>query len=194
MLVVFDLGGVVFDVDWDAFAQSMRERTGTSGRLSEAMVPDYKEAMRGASFDPVIAAFEPGSIGAFAVAYADAYERAAPLRDEVLAIIDALREHHTVVALSNTNEIHALVHRTRGLVDRFEQVFFSCETGLVKPDPDSFTHVLSTCGFTASESVFIDDNAENVDAFERLGGTGIVYTENLADELRRQGVSVRIDP
>ncbi len=76
-----------------------------------------------------------------------------------------------MAALSNTNEIHVeeFTDRHSDLMSLFDEVFFSSEIGLRKPDEDCFGHVLGSCHVDASEVLFFDDQRENVDAARRLG-------------------------
>ena len=63
---------------------------------------------------------------------------------------------------------------------------------MVKPDRDIFEFALNKFGASASESVFIDDKPENVEAAEKLGIHGILQTtpQHVREELVRLGVSI----
>ena len=59
--------------------------------------------------------------------------------------------------------------------------------GKTKPDPQMYQMFLEKYGLQAEACVFVDDTAENVEAAEALGFTGIVFhdLENLLLELRK---------
>jgi 2-haloacid dehalogenase len=57
----------------------------------------------------------------------------------------------------------------------FDGIVISGEVKMIKPDPRIFAHVLEKFGLVPSETVFVDDNAENVRAAEAAGFVGIVF-------------------
>jgi 2-haloacid dehalogenase len=59
--------------------------------------------------------------------------------------------------------------------DWFDGIVISGEVRMIKPDPRIFAHVLEKFGLVPSETVFVDDNAENVRAPEAAGFVGIVF-------------------
>ena len=61
---------------------------------------------------------------------------------------------------------------------------------LIKPDPKIWEVLLERYNIKANESVFIDDNAKNIETAKHLGFVTIHITEetNLAEELRNLGV------
>lgn len=52
---------------------------------------------------------------------------------------------------------------------------FSYACKRIKPDPDIYLHLLDEYWLEPSESVFLDDRAENVEAAEKLGIHGILF-------------------
>jgi putative hydrolase of the HAD superfamily len=69
--------------------------------------------------------------------------------------------------------------------DCFERRFISSELKMIKPDPAIFRHVLSEMGYSAKDSVMIDDNPRNISAAKAVGMKGIVFCgrESLVNEL-----------
>ncbi len=70
------------------------------------------------------------------------------------------------------------------------KIVVSGDEKLIKPDPEIWKLLLNRYKIEAHDSVFIDDNAENIDAAKNLGFKTIhVDTDtNLEDELRKLGV------
>ena len=70
------------------------------------------------------------------------------------------------------------------------KIVVSGEEKLIKPDPEIWHVLLKRYHIKAEESVFIDDNAKNIEAAEKLGFHCIHITENtdLEEELRALGV------
>lgn len=81
---------------------------------------------------------------------------------------------YKLILLSNTNDLH--IEWVKEQVSFFEQ-FRSCfdafylsqEVNLRKPDPTIFEMVLKEQHLKPSETLFIDDTAENTEAAEKIG-------------------------
>jgi putative hydrolase of the HAD superfamily len=58
----------------------------------------------------------------------------------------------------------------------FDYVFCSGEEGMAKPDPNVFKVTLDRLGVGPEKAVFIDDTQRHVEAAQRLGIHGIVFT------------------
>lgn len=123
-----------------------------------------------------------------------------PVRIEWLR---SMKEFHRMAILSNTNELHIegvynhLAKAHPGIDfegEFFEGVFYSHRIGLRKPDADCFQYVLNALGWNPSDTVFIDDLEENVEAADKLGMTGIhLLPEMPVEELIPPG-SLVTDP
>lgn len=61
-------------------------------------------------------------------------------------------------------------------LEEFSAVTFSCDIGLVKPDEKAFHVALDAMGAKPADTVFFDDRPENVEAAERLGMKGVVFS------------------
>lgn len=70
------------------------------------------------------------------------------------------------------------------------KIVVSGEEKLIKPNPEIWKVLLERYNIKANESVFIDDNAKNIETAKNLGFVTIHITEetNLAAELRNLGV------
>lgn len=70
------------------------------------------------------------------------------------------------------------------------KIVVSGEEKLIKPDQKIWEVLLERYNIKANESVFIDDNAKNIETAKHLGFVTIHITEetNLAEELRNLGV------
>jgi putative hydrolase of the HAD superfamily len=55
------------------------------------------------------------------------------------------------------------------VLEAFEQIFLSYELQLAKPDRRIFEEVLRQTGITANETLFIDDNRDNIATAQTLG-------------------------
>lgn len=175
--VLFDLGGVVLQIDFEraliAWARhsrlplaQLRERFRVdepyrhheTGRLSDA---GFFAHLR----EQLALACEPAAVreGWNAILVAEIAE--------TLALIDAIRPEVPRYAISNTNAAHiAEIERAfPALLPRFAHVFASHEIGHRKPDAAAFAHVLQAIGVPAGEALLFDDLAANVEAARGIG-------------------------
>ena len=99
---------------------------------------------------------------------------------ERVELLENIRKNYSTYLLSNTNSIHfnhynryfAATFGYRGLADLFEKAYFSHEMGVRKPDPEIYRRVLEDSMLRPEETLFVDDNRENVEAAEKLGIRG----------------------
>jgi putative hydrolase of the HAD superfamily len=90
--------------------------------------------------------------------------------------VKELGKKYRLFLLSNTSPIHIRqvnnVLTSMGeptLEDIFERVFYSYEVRLAKPSPEIYQHVLTQAGLVAGETMFLDDNAANIQSAATLG-------------------------
>jgi glucose-1-phosphatase len=96
---------------------------------------------------------------------------------ERFALLEKLKQTHRLFLLSNTNEIHRqffnhVVESTSGKpnIDHyFHQAYFSHVLKLSKPDVAIYQHVLNDQNLLPHETVFIDDNADNIAGATKAG-------------------------
>jgi putative hydrolase of the HAD superfamily len=85
-------------------------------------------------------------------------------------LLAQMRERFRLASVSNTNEIHwDRFSNAWALHDAFDHNFPSHLVGKLKPDAEYFEHVLAAVGAPARRTLFIDDNAINVEAAAKLG-------------------------
>ena len=92
-----------------------------------------------------------------------------PVTGKRLQRLRELREKGVrLFLLSNTNDMHWQYcgHQLDGC---FERVFLSYEMRLAKPDTAIFAEVLRQADIDAHDTLFIDDNADNIAAAASLG-------------------------
>jgi putative hydrolase of the HAD superfamily len=59
----------------------------------------------------------------------------------------------------------------------FSQCYFSCDLGFCKPDPAIYRWVLRDSGFSAEQSLFLDDMPANIEAAEQIGMHGVLFSD-----------------
>lgn len=107
-----------------------------------------------------------------------------------LAVLHALRDGGTRLALlSNAGADFAGWLRHGSFAPLFDRVFVSGELDLVKPSAAIYEHVIDELDIAASDLVFIDNKAVNVDGAIAVGGVGHVFTDAAALESWLRGLA-----
>ena len=180
--IVFDLGGVLVDLDFKAAING----------LQEAGFANVKEQLMAFDRGGIFQKFEVGEITADEFRTAIRENSTVTLTDEEvdalwnlmlleiprekLELILELRGKYMVYLLSNTNSIHwdyvcknAFNYRGFRVEDYFEETFLSYEMHLAKPDKAIFEKMLHDANLLAEETLFIDDSEANCKAAEEVG-------------------------
>jgi len=100
---------------------------------------------------------------------------------EVLA--DLRRCGRALHTLSNYPVWYRQIEARLQVSSLVEWTFVSCETGLRKPDPESYLHAARTLGIPPEACVFVDDREVNVQAARALGFHALRFVD--AATLRR---------
>lgn len=113
---------------------------------------------------------------------------------EVIDLMRKLQSGHKLGLISNTNPIHAAhIREAYPNMALFDQIIFSNEVGIRKPDPGIYMKMLEALKVRAGEVVFIDDTEINVTGARNLGIRGIHYKniKQLRQELKKSDVLIR---
>lgn len=105
------------------------------------------------------------------------------------ALIDQLKKSGLRIGmLSNIDDRYTKLIRDFGFYEPFEPCLLSCEMGLEKPDPKAYALLLKTMDLPATEVVFIDDKAENVEAAKKMGIDAILFnsSQQIREELAKR--------
>ena len=186
MLYIFDLGNVIVDIDfnrvlgaWSDFSRVPLATLKQNFVMGEAFHRHERGEISDEEFAKALCeemalplSYEQFSTGWQAVFVA--------LRPDVIDIMHKLRaKGDRVVVLSNTNRLHTTFWpeqypEIRAAADR---IYLSQEMGMRKPEARIYQQVLAEEGFSADDTVFFDDNAENIAGAERVGITSILVTD-----------------
>ncbi|MBO9616226.1 MAG: HAD family phosphatase [Dyadobacter sp.] len=182
--IIFDLGDVILNIDVPIASKSFAE---LSGREQHEIFTIFKES-------EVFRQFETGlmdeptfrnyvrEILNFPDLSDEAIDTAwnsllLDLPPERVELLKKLATKYRLFLLSNTSSIHItqvnkILEASTGvekLEDLFEIVFLSYEMGLMKPDTRIYQEVLDKAGLKAEETLFLDDNADNIRSAAQLG-------------------------
>jgi putative hydrolase of the HAD superfamily len=105
----------------------------------------------------------------------------------------ALKQRGLLTAiLSNMgDDVLASVEREFSWIDRFDVLVWSCELGVVKPNPELYRHALNQLGTQPEETLFIDDKRPNVEAAQALGIQAIQFSS--VERLRQNLIAAGLD-
>jgi len=186
MLYIFDMGNVIIDIDFKRVLGVWSHLSGTPlATLMErfSMGEVFQKHERGEISDEQFAAdlcHEMGIALSFEQFSAGWQAIFVGLRPEVITVFKKLREEgHRVVVLSNTNRLHLdfWPQHYPEIEANTDAMYLSQNLGMRKPEPEIFQHVLEKEGFSASQTVFFDDVAENIEA-ARAAGIEAVWVED----------------
>jgi len=107
------------------------------------------------------------------------------VNEPMLAWAAALQDAGLLTAiLSNMGpDVLRYMRQEFGWLASFNHHTWSCELGLVKPDPAIYTFTCAQLGVAPADSLFIDDKIENVRAAEQLGLHALQFRS--VEQLRR---------
>lgn len=109
------------------------------------------------------------------------------------SLFENLSKRYRLALLSNTDPIHvAHLESAFGFIRHFPKSarIYSCVVGASKPHPVIYREALRATKAHAKEAIYIDDIPAYVEAAQRLGMAGVVFStpEQLEGDLRALGV------
>lgn len=201
-LIVFDMGHVFIDFEWEAVCQGFCDRAGISQEQFKPILQHIGSL--GYEHGHIDTASFVAAINQQMVAHGSAPLSEAEFHTlwnatfrENLAmaeLMQSLKKRYKLYLLSNTNEAHWQFIDTAYQVNRhFEELILSYEVGHVKPKHDIYHEVLKRSGMRAEQCVFIDDLPPNVAAAAEVG-MNVVHFQGIDDlVVRLQAMGVTVD-
>jgi putative hydrolase of the HAD superfamily len=181
--IIFDLGGVIVNLDTQ---RTIDKFAGLSGKsvheiadyaVNHQLFQDYEKGLIGnASFrrdlKRLLATEHDNSI--LDIAW---NAMIIDVPKERLEWLRHLKQHYRVTILSNTNDIHIsylhdLLKEHHGLDDfstLVHRVYYSHDVKMRKPDFEIYQHVLDNESYLPEETLFLDDNEQNIKEASVLG-------------------------
>jgi epoxide hydrolase-like predicted phosphatase len=90
--------------------------------------------------------------------------------EENARVLPLLKPRYKLAALSNhAKEWAEFMQKGFDFFGSFDQIIFSCDVGLRKPDPRIYELALTKLGSAPEECLFVDDKKRNTDAADALG-------------------------
>jgi FMN phosphatase YigB (HAD superfamily) len=192
--LLFDLGGVLIEIDWERVFSHWARSAGTPiGPIRTGFALDvpyqrhergeidaaayYESLRRSLQLDIPDAQFDAGWKAIFVREI-----------DETVAMARAIHGRIPMYVFSNTNPAHHEEWSTRfaEALRPFDRVFVSSQIGRRKPAREAFEHVANEIGVPLASILFLDDTPENVDAARELGMKAVLVRspQDVRDALR----------
>lgn len=184
-VVLFDLGGVVFEFDWAPAFRIWSTHSGVAVGELEARfskVGDYERYERGEITSEEYFSLLADQLGigsgpaVVARGWNAIFGELVPGITEVIAAVRAspLR----IAALSNTNAAHAATFGARyaAVLADLGRIFTSHELGHRKPEPAAYAATCDRLATPPEAVLFFDDTAANVDAARAFGMQAVPVT------------------
>ena len=182
--LLFDLGRVVLDIDFDKALACWAGHAGNEpAHLLERFTRGeiYHRHEKGEISDAEFFAALRTSLG-IAISDAQFLEGWNALfageMPGIAPLLERAAKRLPLYAFSNTNNAHvehfSVVHAD--LLGHFRELFLSSTIGLRKPDAAAYDHVVKAIGVPASRIVFFDDSAENIEGARARGLTAVHVT------------------
>ncbi len=189
--IIFDLGGVILNLDFGAIEKHFQNLLGK----------DYFLLFRNLQTQNIFDKFEVGEFSEeeflhFFMANGKITQQQAldcwnsillDVPAHRLEFIRALQTDYNVYLLSNTNFTHVQKieadllqkHGVRNFREEFFKIgYYSFEIGMRKPEKRIFQYVLDDAGLNAEETLFIDDNKNNINSATAVGMQTILHAPN----------------
>lgn len=170
--VVFDLAGVVFERNHQRCPRELMEYFSyiNSGEPMPSFWVDYDRGTR--SMDDVARCLAEYRESDFEtarnnMAQAILYQEEIPATKALIADLKAAG--YRLIVLSNMSKEYIEYLREKPVYSYFEGEIISCETATVKPESEIYSTLLQRYELEASQTLFIDDRRENVDAAAEQG-------------------------
>ncbi|MBD3287670.1 HAD-IA family hydrolase [candidate division KSB1 bacterium] len=197
-VIIFDLGGVLIELSYDDFFNSMSQETGLSiTELSNQKASKISTRFQTGSIsgEQLHAEFcELFNINISLHKLKEIWAKVlAGQKKDVAEIVSRLQKIYPMTLLSNTDPWHFEYCRKHfSVVRTFEKAFLSYEQHLLKPDPEFYKQVSQSLGVHHDECLFIDDTEVNVKSAKDVGYNVIHFKD--ASQLKEELINLNINP
>ncbi len=188
--IIFDLGGVIIDLDFSNFYNSIILQSPLNKPQTPIMLEFFRQSdmyHQGNMTDDEFYQLACDLLQVCMVDQSDFFNAFNSIisgyNTEVTEIIKKLRDsnQYKLLALSNVNSSHwdFILNKGWEFIDWFDELILSHETHLIKPNPKVFEYAIKKAGCKSKQIVFIDDGLNNIKSAKELGITGIKYTNSV---------------
>lgn len=189
--IIFDLGGVIVNLDQDRTIRSFKRLNIDLDEVNEKL-PIFKEYELGKvnteTFVQTIKAELKGNASDVEITHAW-NNMILNVPTERIDILKDLRKNYQLFLLSNTNELHIQEfkkifekdHPNEVWENLFDKIYYSHEINFRKPHVDAWQIILDENNLTPQETIFIDDTRMHFKAAEAMGIKSIWTKKPIGD-------------
>ncbi len=187
-IIMFDLGGVVFEENWEKLNEEFVKKFGISVLIRNSYGLETQEVYDGAiigkkSMCDVFSEIckingLKRNIDELCDFYKECYKRNQKINEKVVELIKQLKKRFKIVCLTDTNNLHFKSHEEQGILDLFDEKFGSHELGMRKKDKQTFKIVLDKLRVKPNEVLFVDDKIVNIESARSARINVIHFVEN----------------
>jgi len=189
-VLLFDLGGVVIDIDPSITINTLKSMSKKSSEDFNAL--DYKYYKEESSLLNFFFEYEKGNINDDK--FRDGIRKFAnfdlsndkidhiwnyvivKINKDLLDVVLSLKNRYKIMILSNTNFIHKVYYDKlvvdiygKNLKQLFDKVFYSYEIRSRKPELEIYQKVIDESSYSGKEILFFDDMKKNLEIPEIIG-------------------------
>ncbi len=181
--IIFDFGGVIIDIDPQITIQKLQDLgfTNVEKLRSKEFIDDIVRKFERGIYTPEVfrrrlRAFLEMEITDQQID--DSWNALIyDIPAERIEVLEQVKKNYKMFLLSNSNELHYDIYVRdlqlrfgyREFDELFDKAYFSFDTHLSKPDPEAFEFILYQHELNPAETLFIDDNEDNIKAARELG-------------------------
>ena len=193
-IVLFDLGGVLMNVNVSQALQYWVETTGKASAIFEQhlFTSGLKEKMdKGLCSSEEVMALMEEKTGLLPSDFEAGWRKVLTPMAEMMPLLTAVTEVFPSGLLSNTDPIHhAVARELLPQLARLTPQFVSYTEGCWKPELPFYEQILKALPYSPSSVFFVDDLEENVEGAKRAGLDAVVFEspEQLRRALMTRGV------
>jgi len=174
--VIFDLGGVLIEWNPDRILASYYADPEMRAIMKTALFlhPDWLQLDRGTLNEADLLVRAAGRTGRPAAELSGlfaAVRESLHTKSETVALLQKLSARGVpLYCLSNiSSDIFAYLRERHSFWGVFRGIVISGDIRMMKPEREIFEFLLQRYGLIAAETVFVDDNAPNIEAARQLG-------------------------
>ena len=195
--VIFDLGGVVVDLDFSNFYNSIISQSPLNKPQTPIILEFFRQSdiyHQGKMSDDEFYHLACDLLQVCELDQKDFYTAfnsiVSGFNPEIVEIIGAIKENNKfkLLCLSNVNSSHweYILKKNWAFLEYFDEFILSHEVHMTKPDNKIFKYAIEKARCKPEEIVFIDDGINNVRTARKLGIIGIKFTnkKDLIKELK----------
>ncbi|MFX1314908.1 MAG: HAD family hydrolase [Promethearchaeota archaeon] len=201
--IIFDLGGVVVELDFSRFFQDVIEISPLNTPNSSLLLEFWRQSdiyHQGRISDNEFYSQACELLQTCALnqeQFFDSFNSVIyQIKEEILGLIKKIKDQNNIriLCLSNVNASHwqYLLEKNNKIIEYFDELILSFKVHMTKPDPRLFKLAIQKARCKPEEIVFIDDGLNNIRSARELGIKGIKFMnlENLINDLKNLKINL----